>query len=57
MQSPLETRPSHTCEKKATAINNTTESSGKRIRDGRYFRSKVKANNKTKALDPVLGIA
>ncbi|MBM4346474.1 MAG: hypothetical protein FJ100_24115 [Deltaproteobacteria bacterium] len=39
------------------AVTKTTEISGKCIRDGRYIRSKVKANKKTKALDPVLGIA
>ncbi len=39
------------------ALTKTSESSGKCIRDGRYTRSKVKANKKTKALEPVIGIA
>ncbi len=37
------------------ALTKTTESSGKCIRDGRYTRSKVKANKQTKALEAVIG--
>ena len=37
------------------ALTKTTASSGTCIRDGRYTRSKVKANKQTKALEPVIG--
>ena len=37
------------------ALTKTTEPSGKCIRDGRYTRSKVKANKQTKALEAIIG--